>query len=187
MRETERLHQLFERLGALFRASLRRVASQHGLKLVQLESLIYLAQANRYSDTPVALTEYLGVTKGTVSQTLMALERHGLIVKQPDAEDRRVLHCRPTPAGEDVVAAAYPDPTFEVLEEDGARPLADGLEDVLRTLQRSQGHRTFGICASCRHFQPRARGGRCGLTSESLTRLDTTRLCREHAPNAGES
>ena len=36
--------------------------------------LFYLNQANRFSNTPQALTEYLGLTKGTVSQTVLVLE-----------------------------------------------------------------------------------------------------------------
>ena len=33
------------------------------------------SKANRYSNTPQALADYLGLTKGTVSQTLLLLDR----------------------------------------------------------------------------------------------------------------
>ena len=38
------------------------------------------------------MTEYLSLTKGTVSQTLMVLERKGLIQKKPDKKDGRIVH-----------------------------------------------------------------------------------------------
>src|SRR5690606_7500665 len=88
------LHLLLERVSSLFRSQIREHASEHGLKLVQLEALIFFSTANRYSDTVGALTEYLGVTKGTVSQTVMALERRGLVEKVPDPNDGRIVRCR---------------------------------------------------------------------------------------------
>ena len=172
-----RLHLLTERLSSLFRASLRSVASAHGLKLSQLEALIYLSVANRYSDTPIALAEYLSLTKGTVSQTLKALERQGLVTKTRDDADGRVQHCALTEAGEAIVAEAFPAEGFATAEHESQ---VDALEALLRGLQRRNGFRTFGLCKTCRFFEPRARGGRCGLTREPLSRRETTKICREH-------
>jgi DNA-binding MarR family transcriptional regulator len=52
-----------------------QAGAAHGLQPVQLEVLNYLSSCNRYSDTPMAVTEYLGQTKGTVSQTIKTLEK----------------------------------------------------------------------------------------------------------------
>jgi len=174
---TARLHQTLERLSSLFRAFLRQAAIEHGLKLVQLEALVYLSTANRYSDTPAALTEYLGVTKGTVSQTLRALVERGLVEKVPDSKDARVRHCRLTKAGRVIVRACYPTESLDV--EVGAT-VQPALEGLLRTLQRANGLRSFGVCRTCTHFEAGASGGVCGLTSERLSVRDTERLCREH-------
>ncbi len=175
-----RLHLLTERLSSLMRSQLRRVASAHDLKLVQLEALVYLSVANRYSDSPLALTEYFGVTKGTVSQTLKALERRGLVEKHQDPTDRRVQHCAVTPAGAAIVDEAYPAGCFRAIKTASTEDHADALEQQLRALQRANGFKTFGQCRTCRHFQPRSKGGRCGLTNEALSNSDATKLCREH-------
>ncbi|MEM6996222.1 MAG: helix-turn-helix domain-containing protein, partial [Myxococcota bacterium] len=147
---TARLHLLTERLSSLFRADLRQVASDHGLKLVQLEALVFLSMANRYSDSPAALTEYFGLTKGTVSQTLKVLERDGLIDKHPDEHDGRVQHCRVRKAGERIVAKAFPAPLFADVPPKEDAALARALEALLRRLQHDNGLRTFGPCHSCR-------------------------------------
>ena len=68
-----------------------------GLKPAQWEALRYLARANRFSRTPGALASYLGSTKGTVSQTLMALERGGLVVKGTNPGDGRSVRVDLTP------------------------------------------------------------------------------------------
>ena len=97
MDRAERAHELIERMANLLRAEARRVDGQ--LQPVHLQALAYLARCNRYSDTAGALTEYLGLTKGTVSQTLNVLEREGLIAREEDPADRRRVRLRLTPAG----------------------------------------------------------------------------------------
>lgn len=175
-----RLHLLTERLSSLFRASLREAASAHGLKLVQLEALIYLSTANRYSNTPGGVTEYLGVTKGTVSQSLKALERRGLIRKQADESDARAVRCEVTPDGQAIVSAVFPTALFVNTGADVGGDRVTAMEDLLRSVQRANGSRTFGQCHTCRFFERRARGGRCGLTLEPLSTADTGKICREH-------
>lgn len=88
--KTEALNFL-ERLGHLYRSHLREFAYSEGLNLSQVESLIYLARCNRYSNTPLALAEYFGLTKGTVSQTVISLEKKKLLDKMIDQSDRRVV------------------------------------------------------------------------------------------------
>ena len=72
---------LLERLNNLLRMEMRAFGLSYGLLPVQIEALTYLTRCNRYSDTPQAVTEYLGLTKGTVSQSLKVLEQKGFFGK----------------------------------------------------------------------------------------------------------
>jgi hypothetical protein len=74
---------LLERMGALIQQSVRNDAARHGLLPIHVQVLHYLAVCNRYSDLPVAIADYFGVTRGTVSQTLAVLERKGLVGPTP--------------------------------------------------------------------------------------------------------
>ena len=94
------LLELVERLGNLMRSEMRKAGSDETLQPVHLQALIYLTKANRYSNTPQALADYLGLTKGTVSQTLLVLDRRGLIERYQDDVDRRVVRLRLSAAGE---------------------------------------------------------------------------------------
>src|SRR5688572_13397288 len=98
------LLDLVERLGNLIRAEMRRMGSEHSLQVVHLQALVYLHRANRYSNTPQALAEFLQLTKGTVSQSLLLLDRRGLIERYEDEVDRRVVRLRLSPSGEQVVS-----------------------------------------------------------------------------------
>lgn len=172
-----RLHQVLERLVHVLQQDLRAIATEHGLALAQLEALQFLGLANRFSDTLSSLAEVLGATKGTVSQTVTALERKGLVVRVEDPADRRIQHCRLTAAGRGLVDRSVPAPILRGIDGSAA---ADVLEQLLVDVLRARGGRTFGVCRTCRHFQRDGEELRCGLVNEPLHEDDGGRLCREH-------
>ena len=87
---TQGLHELLACLSRVLQGEQRQQAVAAGLPAVQWTILHYLRQANRYSNTPQALGEYLGLTKGTVSQSLKRLEARGWVKRVADARDGRV-------------------------------------------------------------------------------------------------
>lgn len=180
--------ETLERLCNLLRTDARHRALPHGLRPVQVEALLYLARCNHYSDTPQAVTEFLGSTKGTVSQTLKVLERKGLLTKSTDPDDRRVVRLRLTPAGRQLAGELSVPAVLEEALAEGRLPverLAEDLRHLLSRMQKAAGHRTFGACRTCRFFRREEPGFRCGLTGEPLTAADVTLICREHEPLAG--
>lgn len=179
----ERVHELLERLANLLRAEERQLGKQLGLQPVQMQALAYLARANRYSDSPNAVADYLGLTKGTVSQTLAVLQQRQLVAASDDAADGRRVHLKPTAKGRRALSMLPPAVLRKALGEGGdAAALADSLEQVLVAIQRGRSGRTFGVCHSCRHFRGGPDGSHCGLTGEPLATEQTGRLCREHEP-----
>src|SRR3954451_14911945 len=102
------LLELVERLGNLMRRELRKSGTDEALQPVHLQALVYLSKANRYSNTPQALADYLGLTKGAVSQTLLLLDRRGFIERFEDDIDRRVVRLRLSSAGEQFPSVAHP-------------------------------------------------------------------------------
>ena len=178
------VHDLIERLGNLVRADVRAVCNEYGMRPVQLEALRFLTQCNRYSDTPQAVTEFLGLTKGTVSQTLKVLEQKGLLRKQGDAADKRLVHLKPTAKGRRLVERGVPAASLvhglEGLAGTESQQLEDGLRLVLRSMQEANGFRTFAPCHTCRFNHGQDGGYFCGLTREPLSDRDVLLICREH-------
>jgi MarR family transcriptional regulator, negative regulator of the multidrug operon emrRAB len=173
--------QLLERLGALVQQAVRDDAARHGLLPVQLQVLAYLAQANNYSDLPVAVAEYLGITRGTVSQTIAVLERDGLLTKHADDEHGRRIHLRLTKNGERIVAGAWSQRLHNALTESHVHPteLEHQLSTLLVALQRHNDQQSFGVCHDCAYFQTTSTGKQCGLTGEPLAKAQTVKICRE--------
>lgn len=174
---------LLERLGALMQQSLREEATRHGLLPIHIQVLHYLARANRYSSIPIAIAEYFGVTRGTVSQTLAVLERKGLLTKTPDPHHGKRVHLGLTAAGEAVLNGSWPARIEQAL---GGLPtsttdLDEVLRRILATLQQLNGQHAFGVCRDCSHFLNESDGAHCGLTQEPLATEQTVRICREWA------
>lgn len=172
---------VFERLAALIHQLVREDAAQHGLQPVHMQVLSYLAQANCYSDLPIAVADYLGLTRGTVSQTLALLERKKLIVKSRDEHHGRRIHLALSVAGQAVLQASWAQRLEQALTAAGcdATVFGDELRGVLSALQRLSGRKAFGQCRQCAHFLSEGADYRCGLTTETLALEQTKRICRE--------
>ncbi|MES2817672.1 MAG: MarR family transcriptional regulator [Pseudomonadota bacterium] len=177
------LFDLLERLSSLSRVWFRQHPLLAELQPIQLSALMYLARCNSYSNTPLGVTDYLGLTKGTVSQSLKALESKGLIVKSQDARDKRSVHLQLTDRARGLLDALLP-PAFLAAGEArmGERGvhLETLLGELLRDLQRSADIPSFGLCGTCRFHQQVDGLPFCGLTREALTPRDAALICREH-------
>ena len=183
--KTDEIYQYLERIANLLRTDTRRSMVEKGLQPVQLEALHYLSHCNRYSDTPAGVADYLGLTKGTVSQTLGLMENIGMIEKLPDYKDRRVVHLQLTARGRKVIAETIPPKSLQLALEQMPEVEQDSIPDVLdkllRAMQAANQLRTFGVCKTCRHHRIETDGQhRCALTGEFLENVDIDKICREH-------
>ncbi|MGX2040740.1 MarR family winged helix-turn-helix transcriptional regulator [Methylocaldum sp. MU1018] len=189
---TESIYDYLERIANLIRTDVRKMGVAKGLQPIQLEALHYLSRCNRYSNTPVAVADYLGLTKGTVSQTLGVLEAGGFIEKQADLNDRRVVHLALTDEGVRMVSEAVPPnilkSTVNGLSENIRGEIKATLNRILMELQAANKLKTFGSCKTCKHHLVQENGKRqCGLTMEWLTEADAEKICREHQLPANDS
>ncbi len=173
--------ELIERLARL----VTNEGHAHGLKPAQWEALRYLARANRFSRTPGGLTAYLGLTKGTVSQTLMALERAGLIRKTANPGDRRSIRLDLTEKGTALLALdgmATIRAAFAALPPPLRAALGEGVAALVRSVLAARAGRAFGICRDCRHFAADARGKDlhyCQLLRQPLEEAEAGQICQE--------
>ena len=176
---------MLERLSRLVRAA----EHEGDLNPAQWEALRYLGRANRFSNSPGALTQYLGATKGTVSQTVIALVKKGLVVKSPRPAEKRSVALTLTEPGEAMLAC---DPwrrlagEIDKLGPKTRKRFARGLRNLLQAELVHGGFREFGVCRSCRYFGEKAAqdetGGphRCMLFNEPLSGAEARKICLEH-------
>ncbi len=184
---TEDTVMQLERLSRLVRAR------EHSCDLnpAQWEALRYLSRCNRFSNSPAALTRYLSATKGTISQTLIALERKGLVSKSPRPGEARSVVLVLTADGE---ARLRDDPWQQVsalIEVSGAKTrkrLAAGSRKLVGQIIKSRGMPSFGSCPTCRYFReggaPDDVKGKhwCLLFEQPVTKTEATKICVGHDP-----
>lgn len=121
------------------------LAFTEGLNPAQWSALRYFAQATPSVRSVVAFARHHGTTKGTASQTIAALLKKGLLDRSRGERDRRTVNLELTPAGRTVLES---DPLNELaaaiasLNDAHHRNLAEGLDQVLRTLLVRRSHRT---------------------------------------------
>lgn len=177
-----RIAYLIERIGALQRSEMRRYAAELGLQMVHLEVMMYLQNCNRYSDTTQGLSEFLGQTKGSISQTIGFLEGEGYLRRAQDLSDKRVFHLELLPKSRRIVQKFeeqfYGDFAAEKISE-------KSLEEALVKVQKRNGLKSFGLCSTCR-FNSNPSGNKfiCGLTGQSLSNTEIHLYCREHTTHA---
>ncbi len=176
------ISELLDRVGRVTRG----LQFVDGLSPAQWEALRFLARANRYSRGPSALAKFLGTTKGTISQTLIAMENKGYISRLRGERDKRSVVLELTSAGE---ALLDRDP-LRVVDEVVARlpdsernTISDGLSRLLHDVQRRLDSNGFGICKACSLFAAAGAADendgphRCGLTGEPVGPSESHRIC----------
>ena len=178
---------LIDRLDRLARSG----EAVDGLNPAQWEALRFVARANRFSRTPAALAEYLGSTRGTVSQTLISLEHKGHVTREPSSRDRRSVMLELTAMGSQ---ALKHDPILALAADlDGAtserlETVVEVLRSALHAMITRNGGRAFGACYTCRHFRRGGGSGQsaphhCALLDEPLSVADSRAICVEQQPS----
>ena len=179
--------KLIERISSVLRSEERKKYAAIGLQPIHGQVLEYLAKCNKYSNTHASVVDYLGLTKGTVSQSIQILERKHYLLKTTDSQDGRVVHLSLTEKGQDLINELKPLDIFKLAAQKVSHQEFDSMENALQTtlsvLQKVNHSKSFGLCRTCCHFSVVAHHYQCGLTDEALGRDDTDKICRDHIPH----
>lgn len=160
-------------------------ANSSNLAPVHWEALRYLERANEFSRSSAALTAYLGSTKGTVSQSIKALEQRGLISNKPSAKDKRKNYLSLTRRGKEMLQKdpiAHFTQSIDALPKEDADQFRTSLEKLLLTRLELQGRQPFGLCRNCVYFGKNHEKGAphfCKLLEERLSEPDSEKICFE--------
>jgi DNA-binding MarR family transcriptional regulator len=168
-----------ERLARLIRSA----SHTHGLNAAQWEALRFLSRANHFSNSPGALTRYLGATKGTTSQTVLSLIRKGAITKSLRDNDGRSVVLVLTEAGEKILGD---DPLIRLeksiakLGDKTSKRFSKGLSELLQIEVEDQGEPSFGHCAGCLNAKKDQGEIWCTALSVKVSIDDAQKFCLYH-------
>ncbi len=177
MTSERKIRALMNRLARLDNAS----SWSGDLNPVQRSALEYLRDANRFSRSPSHVAEFLGTTRGTMSQTLKALLRKGFVEEVRSEIDKRSISYALTRVGsavldeEGIIALA-----LTKLNDQDAVELESGLHLALRQALKLNGGKSFGQCNTCRYHDTTTGAPYCQLLSLRLSTDDGGKICVEH-------
>ncbi len=174
------------------RALLDRVLRIHasedwgdGINPAQMAALTYLSRANRFSRSPSHAADYLRSTRGTVSQTLKALTRKGLIAEHRSTADKRSIAYDVSPEGYKILAGhSAAQAALNGLTESELDQLIGSLTALAKNALSARGGKSFGVCRTCKFHQKRKSGAYCSLLNEALEPAEANEICHEHADAA---
>ena len=168
-----------ERLARLIRSS----SHTKGLIAAQWEALRYLSRANRFSNSPGALSRYLGATKGTTSQTVLSLIKKGTIAKSVRQDDGRSINLVLTEAGQQILNE---DPLLNLdkqiaeLSEKTTKRFRKGLDELLHSEVERLGEPSFGNCDGCTHADKKSDKIWCKILRVEIDSAEKQKLCIHH-------
>ena len=175
--ENTRIKELIDRLGRIIAAD----EWVEDINPSQWTALYYLSRANRYSRSPSQVSEFMSATRGTVSQTLKALARKGLIEEVRSQTDKRSISYDVSKTGEALLRARHSiDDALTNIDDTQRSALLSGLELLTQNILLARNMRAFGVCKTCHHHQPGSEGGFCKLLNVQLAPSETEQICHEH-------
>ena len=103
----DQLMKNLARVYLLTHRRLNRAMAEQGASLARTKMLLYV-KAHEGAARAADIAELFDLAPRTVTEALDGLERDGLVVRTPDATDRRVKRIAITPAGEAAISASEP-------------------------------------------------------------------------------
>ena len=130
--DVEPLHVLsrLDRLAGVLGERRAAIFARHGLRRHEFDVLAALRRAGEpFSLTAGELATRTYVTSGTMTSRLDGLTDRALVQRAPDREDGRLVRVSLTPAGRDLVDAAFAE--LVAAERELLAPLAPAARDAL--------------------------------------------------------
>lgn len=162
-------------------------ASEEGLSATQGQ--ILAALVTHGSLTGSELSQRLGVTLPTISDSVRVLVEKRLVAKAPDPRHPRASLLTPTKRGSEVGARARSWPEFLAaavtdMNAEEQQAFYSGVLKMIRSLQEQGLVPVSGMCVTCLHFRPHVREGakphHCALVDAPLAAEQLRIDCPEH-------
>jgi DNA-binding MarR family transcriptional regulator len=154
----ERLLVGLSRIGHVLRSQAWDGVSGKGIHPTQAQVLVAIARSRPPGPRLSELADHLAVTPPTVSESVAALERKGLLERRSDPADGRAIRLNLTRAGREAAdeLAEWPDLLLETVDdldpaESGALLLL--VTKLIRGLQVRGKIAPQRMCLTCRYFQ----------------------------------
>lgn len=163
-----------------------------GLTDAQWAVLRYFSHANRFSQTPSAFAAFHSTTRGTASQTIKNLIKHGYLSQVRSEDDKRSVRIVLTDKARDTLKN---DPIESLVRAANCLPttvqgeLANALDQMLDHIAQENDKPHFGTCTSCQYLEQDAcahaqhSNYQCRLSNQALLLKELNEVCINFLPS----
>lgn len=184
-----RLREGFDRIAFVGRADLWAASGDAGLNPTQAQVLALLT-GRPAGLRPKEIAAHLAISAASITDTLNALVRKGLVWRAADPADQRAVIIRATPEGvrlgeEIAQAASQVGDALASLPSVAQEALLLTQIALIRQLQTTGAIPVQRMCVSCRHFRPHvhpdaAQPHHCAFVDAAFGSRDLRLDCGEH-------
>ena len=160
-----------------------------GVQPVQVQVLIFLLHHGEEMRTISYLASEFDLTKATISDTVKALERKGLITKAYDKRDTRSYRIHLSETGEEVAnrTALFTrglSTPIEQMDTPAKENLLASLIGIIRYLNGAGVITLQRMCFTCSHYRADPHSGThfCQLMDQQLASTELRIDCPDHSP-----
>lgn len=184
---SQRIATGLHKIGLAMKQQSWQQANEEGLSATQGQILATLVASGPITGTE--LSEKLGVTLPTISDSVRVLVDKKLVTKSADPRHPRASLVTPTKRGAALGARARSWPEFLAdavasLSPEEQRAFYAGIVKMIRTLQEQGLVPLSGMCVTCTHFRPNVRAGaaphHCAFVDAPLAGDQLRIDCPEH-------
>ncbi len=181
-----KIYAALEKVHDVVKAAQWNMAKHHGLSPLQLSVLLFVKNHAPNLNKPAVLAKEFLVTKPTMTETINALSRKGLVLKEKDIKDTRSSFINLTKTGVALVKeiTSYPQSLLKAIETMKSNDQNDMLLSLLNLLSNLLDENILipeRNCFTCQHYKgDKLNHHRCQLLNKKLS-VKTLRFdCEEH-------
>lgn len=175
----------FERIAEVFRVLLWEKSKKIKLSPIQIQILIFLKYHEQKYCTVNSLAEEFNMTAPTISDSVKALVKKGLVKKIKNLQDKRFYYLNLTAKGEKLInqSQSFVDVLFQSLtsiNQTEKETLLSSLLKIIYDLHSKSILITKRMCFTCTYFQRNNGEYYCSLLEMNLEQKDLRIDCPEH-------
>ncbi len=161
-----------EKICQAYRTTMWELAYKYNLTLTQLEIIIHTYKFPKITPTKLALE--LGISKATLSESISALKKKGIIKTKQDTTDARRRILSLSPKGRQIYNkiqnSSFPiQNIISQLSSSEKRILFHTLRNIIETLQKQGYLPRVRICSSCQNLIYKNNKPFCKLTKRVIS------------------
>jgi DNA-binding MarR family transcriptional regulator len=186
-----RIIAAFERISMAFRVLLWNEGKEHALSPIQIQVLIFLLHHSAEKRKVSYLAQEFNVTKATISDTVKALDKKGLIRKVYDSDDNRSYHIHLSTKGKQMAqkTALFGGPFYKPIDQLPQQEKEDLLRHLLKVIEHLTAIGVITLqrmCFTCVHYRPNHQSSAhfCALMNKALKENELRIDCPEHEAKA---